>query len=411
MKLVAIAALVSVVPAFAQIDPARARQYFEEASTLCQREGGKTWGVSLCGPMFMVDLTTRAVVANQPTPSNRLPDEMFPGNAAVDWGGTRWTMLMWQLIPHDDAAARARLFAHEMWHRVQNGLGLRPGPGTNAHLETLEGRYWMQLEWRALADALTASGDDRTLAMADALAFRGARRKLAATAADEERAIEMNEGLASYTGVIAAAASRPQAIRDAVDGLEGAAKRDSFVRWFAYASGPAYGLLLDEVNPDWRKDLTPESDLGALLLILPDPGPETAAERYGGIELMAAERRREAEFQKRADAYRAKLIDGPVLTLEAGRVARSNSNTNGMMVLPGAGTVFTTFRTVDEWGTLEVTNGAILTADRKYVVAASPKREGRPIKGEGWTLTLQPGWVLAPGPRAGDFVVTRAPAR
>src|SRR5262245_26264429 len=142
--------LVSALPAAAQIDAARARQYFDEATAICSREGGKTWGETLCGPVFFVDLTTREVVANQPPPSNRLPAEMSPGNAAIEWGGVRWTMLTWQFIPHDDAAARGRIFAHEMWHRIQNGLGLRAHPGDNAHLETRDGRYWMQLEWRAL---------------------------------------------------------------------------------------------------------------------------------------------------------------------------------------------------------------------------------------------------------------------
>src|SRR5215510_4900798 len=90
-KRAAIAVLISALPAFAQIDAARARQYFDEAASICMREGGKTWGESLCGPMFFVDLTTRDIVANEPPPSNRLPDQMFPGNAAIEWGGVRWT--------------------------------------------------------------------------------------------------------------------------------------------------------------------------------------------------------------------------------------------------------------------------------------------------------------------------------
>ncbi len=59
---------------------------------------------------------------------------------------------------------------HELFHRIQGGLGLSsempkmpPGSGENAHLDSLEGRYWMRLEWRgrALARALGASGAAR----------------------------------------------------------------------------------------------------------------------------------------------------------------------------------------------------------------------------------------------------------
>src|SRR5690606_33233318 len=34
---------------------------------------------------------------------------------------------------------------------------------------------------------------------------------------------------------------------------------------FGYASGPAYGRLLDGAAPGWREGLEPDSDLGALL--------------------------------------------------------------------------------------------------------------------------------------------------
>ena len=42
--------VVAVVPAAAQVDQARAEQYFKEAQALCERDGGRLWGVSLCGP-------------------------------------------------------------------------------------------------------------------------------------------------------------------------------------------------------------------------------------------------------------------------------------------------------------------------------------------------------------------------
>ena len=41
--------------------------------------------------------------------------------------------------------------AHELFHRIQSGLGLTRPEAGNRHLDTLEGRYLLQLEWRALA--------------------------------------------------------------------------------------------------------------------------------------------------------------------------------------------------------------------------------------------------------------------
>jgi hypothetical protein len=35
----------------AQVEPQLAQRYFAEAEALCERDAGRLWGVSLCGPM------------------------------------------------------------------------------------------------------------------------------------------------------------------------------------------------------------------------------------------------------------------------------------------------------------------------------------------------------------------------
>ena len=37
-------------PAVAQVDQQRAQEYFKEAQALCERDGGRLWGVSICAP-------------------------------------------------------------------------------------------------------------------------------------------------------------------------------------------------------------------------------------------------------------------------------------------------------------------------------------------------------------------------
>ena len=37
-------------PAAAQVDQQRAQEYFKEAQALCERDGGRLWGVSICAP-------------------------------------------------------------------------------------------------------------------------------------------------------------------------------------------------------------------------------------------------------------------------------------------------------------------------------------------------------------------------
>src|SRR5262245_12829383 len=49
----------------AQVQPELAKRYFEEATKLCERDAGRLWGVSLCGPMVIVDQATGTRATSQ----------------------------------------------------------------------------------------------------------------------------------------------------------------------------------------------------------------------------------------------------------------------------------------------------------------------------------------------------------
>src|SRR3954449_13484078 len=169
------------------------QQGFDELRAMCARDAGRMWGVSICGPTMIVDRQTRVVAANEAAPAI-LPKEIGIANTAVDWNGKRWTMIVGPLP--EDAFARQMLLAHESFHNVQKKLGFTVNGPSNTHLDSVDGRYWLQLEWRALAKALR--GDRQ--AVRDALAFRAKRRALMLSAANDERDLETHEGLAEYTG-------------------------------------------------------------------------------------------------------------------------------------------------------------------------------------------------------------------
>jgi len=101
---------------------------------------------------------TQSIATSEPAPAGDRPRTLGFVNAPLEWGGTRWAAYVWPLLPADDARARGRLLLHELFHRVQLELGLMTMGQPNDHLDTLEGRYWLQLEWRALARALAAPG-------------------------------------------------------------------------------------------------------------------------------------------------------------------------------------------------------------------------------------------------------------
>src|SRR5262245_45478701 len=269
----------------AQVQTQLAQRYFEEATKLCERDAGRLWGISLCGPMVIFDQPTGTRATSQPEPEGPVP--RFPGFAdrPVTWGGVRWFVFPMQMLTETNADERQQIMIHGLFHRIQDQLGLLTGDdGSNEHLDTLEGRVWMQLEWRALRRALESSGSDRATAIADALAFRRERRRLFPGAADNERPEEIREGLASYTGIAAWANSLADAHRAAATAVTGGEAQASFVGNFEAASGPGYGVLLDDLLPGWRRQVRGTSDLGDLLASATNRPPTTdvavAAARY-----------------------------------------------------------------------------------------------------------------------------------
>ncbi len=406
-------------PALAQVDQQLAQEYFKEVQALCERDGGRLWGVSLCGPMVIADAGTRTLATSQPAPAGDRPRELGFVNAPLQWGGTTWAAYVWQMIPKDDRTARGGLFMHELFHRIQGGLELTsempkmpPGSGGNAHLDSLEGRYWMRLEWRALARALAASGAARNSAIADVLAFRAARHQRFPRAALDEHADEILEGIATYTQYVTACDSAQDAIRYVVARLAAAEAGTSFVQTFAYASGAGYGLLLDALSPGWHRKVTGARDFGQLLsaaaggTAAPDAAAAAAAARYDGASLRLAEEQRDREQQGIIAELRRRYVDGPVLIVP--RAGRGSINNMGATVIPGAGTVFRTMANKGAWGFFDAQGGALVSADGQTISLPAPVVvDATTLKGDGWTATVAPGWTVQPGPRPGSFRVVR----
>src|SRR5881409_3489034 len=351
--LVLLVLLGAAAAADAQVQPQLAERYFKVATALCERDGGRLWGVSLCGPMVIFDQATGTRATSHPEPDG--PPPRFPGlvDGPVTWGGLRWFSFPLYMLPANDADVRQQVLLHGLFHRIQPELGFITEDGFNEHLDTLEGRVWMQLEWRALRRAVESSGSDRAEAIADALAFRRERRRRFPAAADNERRDEIREGLASYTGVAAWASSPADAHRAAASALAGDESQPSFVGNFEAASGPAYGVLLDDLLPGWRRQVRSTSDLGDLLASAtsrpPTPDVGVAAARYDAATLRTAEEARDRTQQVRVAELRRRFVDGPVLTMPA--VGTGTSDTTGSVGIPGAGTVFfRNFTLTGKWG-------------------------------------------------------------
>ena len=413
------------------IDTAKARQYFAEAKTLSDKDNGALWKVPLCGPLLFVDPETRYTVANQADAEGKLkpldgvfagtaPEELGVANTATKWAGVEWTMVMWPLPQYKQA--RMRLTLHECFHRVQGQVGLQATDAQNGHLDSLGGRIWLQMEWRALEHAFWQQGDERKRDVADAVYFRNYRRSLFPAAAKNENALEMNEGVAEYTGFKLSTSSPEEYAVVVAAWLRSAPTRTpSYGRSFAYTSGPAYGGLLDAASKGWRKGLTPATDLGQLLasdygVHVPaatgtDKGEAMRrAERYDGGEVVAIETEKEVKHQARVATARKAFVDGPVLTLSVSDEFRYTFDPNAVLALDDKLTLYEgDIQVSDAWGLLKTTEGALFVRENGKVVrvqvpAPAPTDASKSsLTGKGWTLDLKPQWRLVSEGRTGDF--------
>jgi len=321
---------------------------FRELDEMCARDNGRMWGKSLCGPTLLVDPATREVTANQETPEPLLPKSIGIANTSVDWGGKMWTMVMLPL-PQDEYDRRV-LLAHESFHRIQKDLGLFAGKeGGNAHLDTIDGRVWLQMEWRALAAAL--QGDRSTID--DALAFRAKRQSLFPNAAEEERGLMTREGLAEYTGTAFAEPSMTKRVPHLIAMLHDAETRPTFTRSFAYISGPAWGALLE------MRGFKPTDDVERL----GTPSPQPNLEKYGYSALVVSEKARDTKKQAMLRDFRARFVDGPTLVLPLHKFT-FEMDPNATIPFEPYGTVYPTLTLRDSWGTIVVKKGgALISSD------------------------------------------------
>jgi hypothetical protein len=249
--------------------------------------------------------------------------------------------------------------------------------------------------------------------------YRGYRRSLFPGSAGNENALELNEGLAEFTGVKLSSSDLQETALRADLILRQARNNPTFARSFAYVSGPAYGALLDLSGRPWRASLNPSTDLGLLLqqrykisIRVSEAAARSALSRYEGDEIVTTETAQEQKRVQQIAEARKKFVDGSVLILPFSPDVNYSFNPNNVIGIDANITVYPTLRLVDNWGVLTVSNGAWLERGPtghivRARVPAPQDLSARPLKGEGWSLELANGWEVVPGERPGDITITK----
>ena len=184
-------------------------KYFKEIKEICDYDNGALWGETLWAPILLIDKKTRFVIANQPDKEELLektgnvytgyfPKNKGIANSTTYFGNENWIMVMYPLPEND--YNRNQLCIHELFHRLQNKLNLEFGNYNNNHMDNMDARILLKLEWTALEKAINDETEKRNDYIKDALIFRNYRRMRYPQKDSMENKFEIHEGLAEYTG-------------------------------------------------------------------------------------------------------------------------------------------------------------------------------------------------------------------
>ena len=363
----------------------KAAPCFENLKKVSDADGGKLWGKALYGPMMFVDVQTRNLVANQQNKENsleqkgdlffgQLPEDIIIANTAINYCGEDWTCVIWD--GDRDLLTNTHLLIHESWHRIQDEIGLPACGSFNQHLDETEGELLLKLELGILKDLLQNDSKDLTEGLRDAMTVRKYRQTLFPNG--NENQFECHEGMAEYTAFkLLPLDNDNETIRK---GLVAAAimkgmDNNGYSNSFAYLTGPAYGLFLDELIPEWRISIRSGKTIPEVIsteVAIPDTIDNAEIERisarYGLTEYLGKERSRLEARDKEDAELRARFSESTWLVIPNNNTHFGFDPNERLVAYDSIGVIYKTMQLKGDFGTIDVKNGIIRANNWSYFI-------------------------------------------
>jgi hypothetical protein len=395
--------------------PEKASLYFKEIEEICNRDSGRLWGQNLYGPIMFVDRVTRRIVANQHDNEGLLkskegvftglyPKELLLSNSPVKFGGIQYAMVP---LPDEEVEYRIRTRAiHSLFHRFQENEGINPPTFNTINMDEKEARLWIKLEWKALRKAINSQGEERQLAIRDALIFRGSNRELYHKYAADENRFETFEGLATFTYTRLCTNSPEDFKSRLFENLDRIYAMQSYARSYGIIHGALYASLLYDKGYDLKKINTDNFDLGNAVkelyhIDLPSICRDVAgslAVNYEIETINKEEEKRDADIKESIHQQISTFTEKPVVFLEL-ESPYFDFEPEDIHPLDTLGTLYNSIRVSDNWGKLTVDKaGCLVSNNLKFIriTAKAFKADKNHISGEGWHLILNDDWELVP---------------
>jgi hypothetical protein len=368
-------------PALAQVSTcsADAQRAARELNTAAQRDDSALWGRSINGEFALINVGARSIERVNPQTSapvcaqTPLAADQMIANTCTKLDGQPVALLILPLPASDKELTQ--LITHERWHCLQAELKLPGREGDNGHLDTTANRKLLRMELRALSFALDTNNKRWKRAAEDAVYYRAMRsdsKQLHTGVLRQEALLELNEGLAEYSGQRYAEPTGDDT--SLIKKLKDADNKDSYLRSFAYATGPAYGRLLDRCSSGWQRRITVNDDLPSLLAVCLRIKSDSFKKRdavrigarYGLDEVTADEDKRAIVLQERLNQAKTWFVTGNYLQV---RLSQPNIqfNPSTLFNMPELGTMYQGITLADEWGKLETKGPVLIDSNWQFV--------------------------------------------
>jgi hypothetical protein len=391
----------------------KAKAAFSRIEEICNEDGGKLWGTNLMGPVMFVDRTTRKTTSNFQDNEGllKLKDGVYTGTypreniiitTPVTYGGTLYGLT--PLPVEEDEYRIITRAIHSLYHRYQYISGIRPEYFNAVNLDGKEARILLKLEWKALKKAIESEGEEQSLAIRDALIFRGSSRELFPRYADLQNRFECYEGLATFTYILLASESPADYRTSLFEYLDRIYSFQSYSRSYGSIHGALYATLLYYKGFDFSTIRSDTLDLARIVrglyeIDLPPVCRDVAgsiALSYNIEEINNEEDKRLLDIKERLISQAGVFTQKPVVFLEL-ESPSFDFEPEDVQYLDTLGTLYHTIRVSDNWGKLAVDKtGCLISNNYKLlrITARGLKIEKNHLSGEGWQILLNDGWEI-----------------
>jgi hypothetical protein len=371
----------------------------QTAEMLNKQETKNLWNISLNAPLIIINhmenkmyFTAIENGAVQPLKEEAWNNKIPLANSIFEYEGKKYVIIIHAALMFTPCEERLNLLAHEIFHLHQNGLGIQNTMSANFYMDEIEGRALLQIEMKALQQAL--DGDLQSLH--DALYIRAYRQSLYPN--NNEELYELNEGLAEYTGAKLTKENLQQYVKSRLNYDINAGYSNSF----GYATGAAYAVILDDLYPKWKFD----NDLGkGMTFLLKKSNPQYAVtvdnlyltsllSKYNHDKILIDEKEALKSFGDIA-AFE-KLLDPKASKLQIiNNGVNFSYNPNDRVITLNNAVLLRNITIMGEWGQISVKSSIVRLNDWTAFYLLPPKEiTANVVQGSDYEIRLNEDWKV-----------------